>query len=72
MEFPVKNLDKIKNWFWRAVMAFVPLRHVERTPLTPEVIARRYGRGNVLIQSGRIMTSVRYEEQKKRVLAYEF
>lgn len=56
----------------RAVMAFVPLRRVRETPLTPEIIARRYGRGNIFIKSGRVMTGERYDAQRKRVLAYGF
>lgn len=35
-------------------------------------IARRYGRGNVRIQLGRVMSSAEYKANKERVLRYAF
>ena len=37
-----------------------------------EYATKRYGRGNLYIRLGRIMTDEEYEEQRRRVLEYDF
>lgn len=58
----------------RMIRAFRPLKPISPWPPMGDErqIAARYGRGNVLLQSGRILTSEEYEEQKRRVLSYPF
>ncbi len=53
-------------------MAFRPLRSQISAPLSLTDMARRYGRGNVKLQMGLVMSDEEYAMQKKRVLAYDF
>ena len=62
----------IANEIYRAFAAFRPVRPVPQERFTPEIAVQRYGRGNIYLQTGRIMTDEEYERQRERVLAYEF
>ena len=62
----------IANKIYRAFAAFLPQRRRPFEPLTLEAIVRRYGRGNVSFQMGLVMSDEEYEEQKCKVLSYDF
>ena len=62
----------IANQIYRAFASFVPLKRRKYEPLMLESIARRYGRGNVKFQMGLVMSDEEYEEQKRKVLSYDF
>ena len=62
----------IANKIYRAFAAFLPKRRRPFEPLTLQAFARRYGRENIYLHSGRIMTDDEYECQRERMLAYEF
>jgi len=62
----------IANRIYRAFASFVPLKRWNYEPLTLEMIARRYGRGNVKFQMGLMMSDEEYEDQKRKVLSYDF
>jgi hypothetical protein len=47
-------------------------RPAPHTPLTTADICRRYARGNIFLQLGRVMTAKKYETLKKKVLSYDF
>ena len=60
------------NKVYRALSAFMPKKHVRYMPLTLQDLACKYGRGNVKFQMGLVMSDEEYEQQKERVLAYDF
>ena len=60
------------NKVYRALTAFLPCKSVRSEPLTLQSMACRYGRGNVKIQMGLVMSDEEYSRQKERVLAYDF
>ena len=62
----------IANKIYRAFAAFLPQRRIPPRSFTPQIAAQRYGRGNLYIRLGRIMTDEEYEEQRRRVLEYDF
>ena len=62
----------IANRLYRALAAFVPMKRFPYEPLTLERIARRYARGNVKLQMGKIMSNKQYQERKAWVLNHEF
>lgn len=63
---------KVKGLFVRVLRAFSPVKVPAHREVDAVDIARRYGRGNVCIQLGRIMTSEQYDAQVARVLSYDF
>ena len=62
------------NWFKRILDAFRPERPIQLWPPMGDekAIAARYARGNVYLQTGRLMTASEYEAMKRRVLSYDF
>jgi len=62
----------IANRIYRAFASFLPLKRRNDESLTLETIARRYGRGNVKFQLGLVMSDEEYEDQKRKVLSYDF
>lgn len=60
------------NWIKRLLDAFRPVRP---RPLWPpmgdeKAIAARYARGNVYLQTGRLMTAAEFADMEKRVLSH--
>lgn len=64
--------QNMKRAFRRAFRSLIPLRRVPRGRLAPVDIARRHGRGNVLLQLGRVKFADEYRAIRARVLAYAF
>jgi len=62
----------IANRIYRAFASFALLKRRSYEPLTLETIARRCGRGNVKFQMGLVMSDEEYEDQKRKVLSYDF
>ena len=62
----------MKNLIIRIYRALVPMEVRKYSEVEAVDIARRYGRGNVCIQLGRIMTAEKYKAKVARVLAYDF
>ena len=60
------------NKVYRALAAFVPHRSVRHEPLTLPAMACKYGRGNVKLQMGLVMSDEEHARQKEQVLAYDF
>ena len=71
-----KRIIKGKTMFKRIKLYFQAGVPVKRAGIiqkpTIEGLCRRYARGNVRLQMGRVMTSAKYESQKKNVLSHEF
>ena len=57
---------------YRLAAAFMPLGAEDGAPLSVQRLARRYGRGNVRLQTGRVMSRAEYEARKERVLRHAF
>ena len=53
------------NRLYRTIVAFRPLRSQISAPLSLTDMARRYGRGNVKLQMGLVMSDEEYAMQKK-------
>ena len=74
------NLDiehGILNKVFRAFAAFVPLKQFKRESLTRESLtlaslARRYARGNVRLQMGKVVANPQYQERRSLVLKHDF
>ena len=64
--------EYMMNFILRKIKAILPRRRRVRGVLSSHDIARRYSRGNVNIQLGRIVFESEYQKQKERVLAYDF
>lgn len=62
----------IANKIYRAFSAFMPLKGASHRPLTLEVLAHRYARGNVKMQMGKIMSNSEYLAQRDKVLKHDF
>ena len=60
------------NRLYRAMAAFRTSRMRSVMPPTLADMAQKYGRGNVKLQMGLVMSDEEYEQQKRRVLAYDF
>lgn len=60
------------NFILRKIKAILPRRRRIRGVLSPHDIVRRYSRGNVNLQLGRVMFESEYQKRKERVLAYDF
>lgn len=60
------------NRLYRMMAAFRTSRTRPTKPLALEDMAQKYGRGNVKLQMGLVMSDEEYAQQKKRVLAYDF
>jgi hypothetical protein len=61
------NLSRLKRIF----LSFMSYKRESRKRTVKDVV-RRYSRGNVNLQLGRIMTVKDYELRRKKVLSYEF
>ena len=63
---------RMKTTIARIVRSILPFQKSAGRVLHLRDIARRYGRGNVNIQLGRIMSGAEYEASRSRVLNYDF
>ena len=70
MKFDIEH--GITNRIYRAFVAFAPLKCFSYEPLTLATLARRYARGNVKLQMGKIMSNKQYQGRKAWVLSHEF
>ena len=69
------NLDiehGILNKVFRAFAAFVPFKQFKRESLTLASLARRYARGNVRLQMGKVVANRQYQERRSLVLKHDF
>ena len=62
----------IANKIYRMFAAFRPIRPVAFERFTPEVAVQRYGRGKIKFQVGMLMSDEEYDDQRRRVLSYNF
>ena len=62
----------MKNALIRIIRSALPTAKPAKRVTDLPTIARRYGRGNVRIQLGRVMSSAEYKANKERVLRYAF
>lgn len=60
------------NRVFRAFAAFVPLKQFKRESLTLASLARRYARGNVRLQMGKVVANRQYQERRSLVLKHDF
>lgn len=65
----VMNMKSIIKRMFRSLR---PMRRTLHGRITPCAVARRYGRGNVFIQLGRVTFEDGYRAIRERVEAYEF
>ena len=61
------------NWMTRLAHSVMPRRRASKEgSLDPRFVARRFGRGNIYIQTGRVMFADEYAAMRKDVLEYDF
>ena len=70
MKFNVEH--GFANLVYRAFLSLLPRHRKKGRQLTLQNLARKYGRGNVNIQIGNIVSEKEYEEQAKEVLNHDF